>query len=645
MALVQERSEILLDMEELSSFLYSYIYRETPLPRIRELREKMSKIPDLCLSIQRYHDSREQAITRSLRFGVAWRKFIKSENLTKKEEFEIAYENSFELTLMLTHYTFFLPSFILQASDSQIQEWKTKIENLEIIGCYAQTELGHGSNVKGLEIEAVYDHASKEFVLNSPTVTATKWWIGGLGVGANFALIIAQLVINQNNYGPHPFLVPIRDLNTHVPFEGIEIGDIGPKIGLHSNDNGFIRFHKYRIPQKYMLTRFSKINDQGEYEVIDPNSIKILYLSLVKARLAILTDAWFPLYSALTISIRYSIVRQQFADPENPKQEKKIIDYQIQQYKLFKQLSKLYAMVFARVNVLDVYNKAEKEAIKGQSSSLSLAHCLVCLYKVYASSTVLEGIEQCRRSCGGHGYLMISGLPSLYTSFLPKVTYDGENNILALQAIKYLISLNHKKHPKEFAYLFSSKIVPTGDPLSGSFQQQCFQAAAQYKMQKLHIKLQKLKARFSKEKIWNDYLQVEGIEATEAVFYAHIHGIFYENIGKISSDKNRAAIEGLRLIYGVCELERYFGILLTVGVSLESLDLMKNAMIDALKNTRQHALGLIEAFEIRDEALHSVLGRKDGDIYKHMLDNAKNSNPVNKHKVFPGFLEIVRPKI
>ena len=46
---------------------------------------------------------------------------------------------------------------------------------MEIIGCYAQTELGHGSNVRELETQAIYDHSTKELIMNSPTITSTKW--------------------------------------------------------------------------------------------------------------------------------------------------------------------------------------------------------------------------------------------------------------------------------------------------------------------------------------------------------------------------------------------------------------------------------------------------------------------------------------
>src|ERR1700761_7448689 len=93
----------------------------------------------------------------------------------------------------------------------------------EIIGAYAQTELGHGSNVRGIELEATWDQSTKEFVLHSPTLSASKWWNGTLGRTATHAVVIAQLLLSSNNdgalasYGPHPFIVQIRDAITHKP--------------------------------------------------------------------------------------------------------------------------------------------------------------------------------------------------------------------------------------------------------------------------------------------------------------------------------------------------------------------------------------------------------------------------------------------
>jgi acyl-CoA oxidase len=59
------------------------------------------------------------------------------------------------------------------------------------MGCYAQTELGHGSDVSGLETTAILDLTTDEFVINSPTPTSTKYWPGGLGLWANHAVVFA----------------------------------------------------------------------------------------------------------------------------------------------------------------------------------------------------------------------------------------------------------------------------------------------------------------------------------------------------------------------------------------------------------------------------------------------------------------------
>ena len=563
-------------------------------------------------------------------------------NLNIQESF-IAVENFNELSPYLSHFFFFSEAVILQSNQNQIEEWQPKFNNLEIFGCYAQTELGHGSNVRGLEIEATYDHANKQFILNSPTEGACKWWIGALGKTANHALLIAQLKINGNSYGPHAFLVPVRDSITHEPFEGVDVGDIGPKIGLHTADNGYLKFDNYRIDKKYMLSRFVKINDNGDYEVLDPNSLKLLYLSLMHARVMIISDAWFCLAAALTISIRYSFSRKQFSDVDKPNTENQILDYQIQQYKLFKPLSLMYAYTFARVALVDMFERAKKET--ESDSTLAFVHCMLCLYKVFLSDSSLTAIEQCRRSCGGHGYMMISGLPTFYTTFLPKVTYDGDNSILALQAIKYLISLYKKQPPSLFAYIYSTKIIPDGHHLSADFHHQCLKAVAQYKMFKVYSKSQVLINKYKKEKIWNDYLQVEGIDAAESVYVVTVHHYFSEAVNKMENSINKEAVEKLRFLYAADHIVKYEGILIGLGVNSEKLDLIKREMIETLKFIKKHALGLVEAYELNDESLNSIIGRKDGDFYRHMLSEAKNGNPINQGRLLPQVKELLRPKL
>ena len=646
MSLDSERSTS-FNREGLTEMLREKIAPEIPAARLREIQEKARRIPALVATFEKYHYSREESITRGLQFGQAWKAFMDKERLNKFERRTVL--GFFpELTPHLLHYEFFLPSLEIQASQAQRDKWLPLCESLEIIGCYAQTELGHGSNVRGIEIEATYDDLKQEFVMNSPTITATKWWSGGLGVACTHALVVARLKIKGQDYGPHAFLVPIRDRRTHEPFAGIEVGDIGPKMALAAADNGFLRFDSYRISKECMLNRFARVSETGEYEILDPGAIKILYLSLIRARSNLVFDAWYPLTMALTISIRYSLIREQFPDPDNPKKEKKILDYQIQQFKLFRVLARLYSLIFFRPYLRAQYAQAEQKLNAGDDSDLAYLHCIASLYKSYTTYGVVEGIEEARRSCGGHGFMMLSGLPSLYTEYLPAITYDGDNSILTLQAARYFMSLLRKPRemPEDLRFFSETSKILKGEVGTAEFHQQCFDTAARNKFRRLVAREQVLIAQGGvREKIWNSDLQIEAVEACEAVYYSSVHRFFVRGISEIQDGKIREVIETLRQIFATSELERFHGELVRAGMKIDMIQGLKDVQLEAYEKIRPNALGLIEVFEISDEALNSVIAKKDGLIYQNMIRTSKYLNPLNKEKVFPGIKQYLRPKL
>lgn len=72
---------------------------------------------------------------------------------------------------------------------------------------------------------------------------------------------------------------------------------------------------------------------------------------------------------------------------------------------------------------------------------------------------------------------------------------------------------------------------------------------------------------------------------------------------------------------------------------------MKIVQLEGFEKLRPEALGLIEGFDIPDESLNSVIARKDGKIYEHMLRASKYYNPLNKDKVFPGIRKYLTPKL
>ena len=137
------------------------------------------------------------------------------------------------------HFSMFRLTIENLASDEQKARWLPEVYSLKMVGGYAQTELGHGSNVAGLETTATFDKSKDQFIIHSPTVTSAKYWPGGLGLYGNHVIVFAKLLVEGDDYGMQPFLVPIRDKETHEHLPGIQTGDIGPKLGWTATDNGW----------------------------------------------------------------------------------------------------------------------------------------------------------------------------------------------------------------------------------------------------------------------------------------------------------------------------------------------------------------------------------------------------------------------
>ncbi|KAG6717384.1 hypothetical protein I3842_04G096100 [Carya illinoinensis] len=323
------------------------------------------------------------------------------------------------------------------------------IDNMEYPGCFAMTELHHGSNVQGLQTVATFDPITDEFVIDTPNDGAIKWWIGNAAVHGKFATVFAKLMLPTHNtkgvsdMGVHAFIIPIRDLKTHQTLPGIEIHDCGHKVGLNGVDNGALRFRSVRIPRDNLLNRFGDVSRDGKYTSSLPTINKRFAATLgelVGGRVGLAYSSVSVLKIAATIAIRYSLLRQQFGPPKQP--EVSILDYQSQQHKLMPMLASTYAFHFATLHLVEKYSEMKKshdEQLVGD------VHALSAGLKAYVTSYTAKSLSICREACGGHGYAAVNRFGSLRNDHDIFQTFEGDNTVLLQQVAADLLKQYKEK--------------------------------------------------------------------------------------------------------------------------------------------------------------------------------------------------------
>lgn len=75
----------------------------------------------------------------------------------------------------------------------------------------------------------------------------------------NYCIVVAQLYTKGECHGVHPFIVQVRDEDTHMPLRGIKIGDIGARMGFNTANNGFLGFDHYRIPRDHLMMKNAQV--------------------------------------------------------------------------------------------------------------------------------------------------------------------------------------------------------------------------------------------------------------------------------------------------------------------------------------------------------------------------------------------------
>ncbi|XP_063739385.1 peroxisomal acyl-coenzyme A oxidase 1 isoform X3 [Eleginops maclovinus] len=652
--ITRERQNATFDVEKLTYILDGGLEKTK---RRREIESLVFSDPD-------FKEEDPNFLSRSERYDQAVRK--SAQMILKLREYGIAdpeeiycYKNMVKGNLheaLGLHFVMFLPTLYSQCDAEQARKWLPLAESFQALGTYAQTEMGHGTHLRGLETTATYDPATQEFVLNSPTVSSIKWWPGGLGKTSNHAIVLAQLYTLGNCHGLHAFIVPIRDMNTHVPLPGIVVGDIGPKFGFSEVDNGFLKLENVRLPRENMLMKYAKVEPDGTY--VKPPSAKLTYGTMVFIRSLIVGESARSLSKASTIAIRYSSVRHQ-SEIRAGEPEPQILDYQTQQYKLFPLLATAYAFTFVGQYMRETYHRISGDISDGDFSELPELHALCAGLKAFTTWTANAGIEVCRMSCGGHGYSRSSALPDIYVEFTPACTYEGENTVMMLQTARYLVkSYRHAKEGQQLSgtvsYLNDANLqrvqpqpvaarptVVDINDLASLVEVYKQRAAILVELAAKSIQ-QELQRRKCQEDAWNNS-SIDLVRASDAHCHYVVVKLFTDKLGEIGDTAIHSVLSTLALLYALHGIKNNSGDFLQAGLlSVPQVLQISVRVKELLSQLRPNAVALVDSFDINDKILNSVLGRYDGNVYEHLFDWARRS-PLNATEVHESFHKYLKP--
>lgn len=314
------------------------------------------------------------------------------------------------------------------------------ITSMRLLGGFAMTELGHGSDVASLETTVTYLPESDEYEVNSPSSTAAKAYIGNVARDGRMVAVFGQLWVDGECQGVHAILVPLRDGDGDA-LPGISIGDQGHKGGLLGVDNGTILFDHVRVPRRMLLDRYGGVDEQGRYQssIDNPNRRFFTMLgTLVRGRVCIGAGGGIAARRALSTATRYALERRQFPEAGRPGGVL-LLDYLVHQRRLLPRIARSYALGFAQneltqmlVHVQGGGEHTERDQRELESRAAGL--------KAVTTRFANEAVQEAREACGGAGYLSENHLTDLRSDVDVFATFEGDNTVLMQLVTKSLLS-------------------------------------------------------------------------------------------------------------------------------------------------------------------------------------------------------------
>ena len=403
-------------------------------------------------------------------------------------------------------------------------------------------------------------------------------------------------------------------------------------------------------------------------------------ITMMQVRAYIIHSSNDALAMACTIAIRYSTIRrqgykqQQEMSNNNAPNEIQVLDYRQQQYRLLPLLAASYAIFFSGKHVLARLKDIENQLVSGSTAITKTVvgdiHATTSALKSYCTAFTADGIEDCRKACGGHGFLVSSGLVELSNTYLQSCTVEGDNYMLPQQVVKVLLKLvgamqsgdtrllnDHKGTDMEYLIAplttlmkenggilpnKSSFVFPTTngnaqDFLDISTIMKAFQHRSACLLLDVAMQLHSNTTKSSAQQAWNDCLLGMARASRAHASYILLRD-FYEGL-KEEERKSSSSCLGPNEIQVLSQCLTLLGLywmdqnledfLQNQSILPASIPYLRQAILDVMTILRPNAVALCDARDYSDFRLKSALGKYDGDVYPAIMESARR-DPLNQ---------------
>lgn len=550
------------------------------------------------------------------------------------------------------------------------EKWLPGALSLALPGCFAMTEIGHGSNVAGVLTTATYDPGTDEFVVHTPVRAAWKEYLGNAALHGHAAVVFAQLITGGVNHGVHAFFVPIREGDGEGGLRacpGIAFEDDGLKGGLNGIDNGRIGFDHVRIPRTNLLNRYGDVAEGGEYSssIGSPGRRFFTMLStLVQGRVSLSGAAVVASKVALATAVTYGNQRRQFTGADEHR-EVVLMDYQRHQRRLLPLLARTYAAQFAQHELLDRYHdvfSGEHDTDEDRADLETQAAAA----KVVNTWLALDALQEAREACGGAGYMAENRLVGLRADMDVYVTFEGDNNVLLQLVGKRLLTdygramakvdiagrarwvaeqaadmTLHRTPLRRAAQSIrdSGSIARSAGHLrSADTQRELLEDRVEAMVEEIALELRKVRKAPAEEAaaMFNAHQDVL-IEAARSHAELLQWEAFTAAVERVRHEPTRQVLTWLRDLMGLTTIERNLAWYLMKGrISVQRAEAVTSYANRLLTRLRPHSQDLVDAFglgpgQLRATIASGVEAARQHEAYEYQRrERAAGTEPINE---------------